>query len=115
MKRCRCDRGMATLFALALLTGLMIVIAATAAMAQWAIARSNVALVADLAAVAAARQGACDAADRTARAHSVELLECSWQGTDVTVRIGTHAVGIEGRVARWLGSGVIGAQARAGY
>jgi len=115
MKRCGCDRGMATLFALALLTGLMIVIAATAAMTQWAIARSNVAMVADLAAVAAARQGACGAAEHTARAHDVELLECSWQGTDVTVRLGTRAVGIEGRVARWLGSGAISGEARAGY
>jgi len=106
------EQGVATVFALALLTGLTVVIGATAAMAQWAIARSQVALVADLAAVAAARQGACTAAESTARAHDVQLLECSWEGTDVTVSIGTHTVG---PAARWLRAEVISAQARAGF
>ena len=106
------EQGIASVFALALLTGLTVVIGATAAMAQWSIARSQVAIVADLAAVAAARQGACAAAELTARAHDVQLVECSWQGTDVTVSIGSPAVG---PAARMLGAETIVAQSRAGF
>jgi secretion/DNA translocation related TadE-like protein len=106
------DTGVATLFALGMLTALSVVVGATAATAQWAITRSQVALVADLAAVAAAGSGACGSAEITARAHHVELLECSWHGTDVTVRVGTQAAGF---AARLLDGRVIAAQARAGY
>jgi len=103
---------MATVLVLALVTGLAVFVTATTATAQWALTRAKTSMVADLAAVAAARQGSCSAAAAAAHAHEAQMLACSWQGGDVTVTIGMPP---PSALSRWAGDGAVQSWARAGF
>lgn len=112
MRGVEAEHGFTTILALAIMTGLAVAIGATAAASQWAMARAQASMVADIAAVAAARQGDCGAAATAAQAHAATLDECTWQGVDVTVMV---QVAAPGGLAAWLGTTEIQARARAGY
>ena len=57
------------------------------AVSAWSMARSEAAMIADLAALAAARSSACSAAEEVARLHHSTLAECAFDGTDVEVAV----------------------------
>jgi len=106
------EDGYATVFALAIITGLVTLIAATTATAHWVGIRAKASMVADLAAVAAARQGSCAAAASIADSYGAHLNGCGWDGIDVTVKV---ALPSPDTLATWSTVDVIEASARAGY
>lgn len=83
----RSDRGLATVFGLAIIFGLVSLLMMMSAAVSWLLAHSHAASVADLAALAAATQGSCAAADRAAQVNGSQLLDCQWEGSDVIVTI----------------------------
>lgn len=108
----RRDDGMVTVLALCSVTGLALVVTATAAAGQWAMERARASMVADLAAVSAARHGSCTAAVSAAEAHGAEVSGCSWDGVDVTVTVTLRTSAL---LATWRASSDVRARARAGY
>ena len=112
MRPCASDEGFATILALAVLTGLVTLIAATTATAHWVATRAKASMVADLAAIAAARQGSCAAAVSTASSYGARVSGCTWDAVDVTVQV---AVPAPASLSGWSDLDVIEATARAGY
>jgi len=112
MRRMKSEDGFATVFALAILTGLVTFIAATTATAHWVGTHAQASMVADLAAVAAARQGSCAAAASIADSYGAQLNRCVWHEIDVTVEV---ALPSPTTLSRWSTADVIKASARAGY
>ena len=112
MRWMKSEDGFVTVLALAILTGLVTLIAATTATAQWAGTRAKASMVADLAAVAAARQGSCAAAASIADSYGAKLNGCAWHGIDVTVDV---ALPSPVMLSTWSAVDVIEASARAGY
>lgn len=110
--RSRDDDGATTILTVALITGLVVLMTAIVATGQLAIARGRSAMVADLAALAAARQASCAAAGQTVHLHGARILECSWSGTDVTVRVSVKAAA---PLLDWSGLAEIDASSRAGF
>lgn len=106
------ESGFATLFALAVVTGLVTLIAATTATAHWAAVRARASMVADLAAVAAARQGSCAAAGAVTSSYGGEVSSCTWNGVDVTIEVALPA---PASLSRWSDIDAVGATARAGF
>lgn len=106
------DDGMATVLALGSVTGLALVVTATAAAGQWAMERARASMVADLAAVSAARHGSCAAAVSAAEAHGAGVSDCSWDGVDVTVTVTLRTSAL---LAAWRSRSDVRARARAGY
>jgi secretion/DNA translocation related TadE-like protein len=112
------DRGVATVWALALLSVIVLGALLAAAVAQQAVARQRVSAAADVVALAAAQVevGRCQAAERMATANDATLVACGLDGDDVVVRVSVPAPPLVRRVFALVGqtpNDVIGA-ARAG-
>lgn len=112
------DSGAATVWALALVTVLMLGALVAGAVAQQAFARQRVATTADVAALAAAQSvsGQCAEAERLAAANGAVLLACAHDGADVVVRVSIPPPLLVKRLFALVGeepSDVVGA-ARAG-
>ena len=112
------DRGAAVVWALALISVLLMVSSLASAVAVQAIARQRVATIADLAALAGAqtRGEPCRAADDAARANDAQLVSCALDGTDVVVTVRRPAPELVTRVIAALGGRAndVDASARAG-
>ena len=114
----RNERGAAIVWALALVSVLLLVgLAAAGVMAQ-AVARQRVATAADIAAVAGAQalDDPCACAERSARANGMELSACTIDGPDIIVDVTTPLPGVVGRLLAFLGRDAppVSATARAG-
>ena len=81
------ERGAASVAAIALVVGAVGIVPVAGAVSEWSIARSEAAMIADLAALAAARSSACSAAQEVARLHHSILAACAFDGTDVEVAV----------------------------
>ena len=81
------ERGAASAAAIALVVGAVGILPVAGAVSEWSIARSEAAMIADLAALAAARSSACSAAQEVARLHHSTLAACAFDGTDVEVAV----------------------------
>lgn len=81
------ERGAASVAAIVLVVGAVAVLPVAGAVSAWSMTRSEAAMIADLAALAAARSGACSAAQEVARVHHSTLAECAFDGTDVEVAV----------------------------
>lgn len=82
--------------------------ATVAQIAKIAAVRARVSAAADLAALAAARAGDCDAAVRTARDNGADVARCDQVGSDVVVVATTDVIVLPGQVV------AVSATARAG-
>ena len=90
MRRDVCsDEGSATVIGLAIIVGLVALLMLTSSAGAWLLAHSQAASAADIAALAAATQGSCMAAQKAAQANRSQLTDCSWRGSDVTVVVTT--------------------------
>ncbi len=100
------DQGAAVVWALALVTMLMLAGLVAAAVAQQAIVRQRVAASADVAALAGAQTlgDPCAAAQRSANANDTELVACAMDGPDVVVRVSRPAPSLVQRLFSLLGS-----------
>ena len=112
------DAGAAVVWALALVTALMLTGLLASAVAQQALVRQRVATSADVAALAGAQSlgDACDEARRLAEANETELVACAIDGSDIVVRVARPAPPLVRRLFAMLGGSppdVIGV-ARAG-
>jgi secretion/DNA translocation related TadE-like protein len=81
------EAGAASVAAIALVVGAVAILPVAGAVSAWSLARSEAAMIADLAALAAARSSACSAAQEVARLHRSTLAECAFDGTDVEVAV----------------------------
>lgn len=106
------DRGSATVLALASIAAVMAVSVSVIVAGHLGLARGEAAMVADLAAVSAARHGNCGAAQRLAESHIARLVRCEFHGTDAIVQVALG--GIRPSVAGFT-LGETRAIARAGY
>ncbi len=100
--------GAAVVWALALVSVLLLVGLASAAATAQVIARQRAATVADIAALAGAQASGdpCAAAEESAQANGMQLAECTVEGMDVVVDVAstppavvTRLLGLLGRVA----------------
>ena len=83
----RKQESCASVAAIVLVVGAVAVLPVAGAVSAWSMARSEAAMIADLAALAAARSSACSAAEEVARLHDSTLAECAFDGTDVEVAV----------------------------
>lgn len=111
------DRGAAAVWSLALTVALVSVALVIAMIGGVAVSRARAATVADLAAVAGARDASCDHARAVVESNGMRLAQCSMDQGDVVVRVMVAPPATAQRVASALGAdlGDIEAQARAGY
>lgn len=79
------DGGIATVLGLAIITSIASLLMVLLHVGAWSMARSHSAMVADIAAVSAARQGSCEAARYAVRIHGLELVDCVWEAGDAIV------------------------------
>lgn len=79
------DGGVATVLALAVISLIAALLMVLVHVGGWSLARSHSAMVADIAAVSAARQGTCEAARYAVHIHRVELVDCHWKDGDAIV------------------------------
>ena len=82
--------GFATVFAITAMTGLAALLVVMLSVGSWLLARSQAAAIADIAALAAATRGSCDAAHQAALINDARVRTCTWQGSDVVVEIETE-------------------------
>lgn len=106
------DRGSATVLALASIAAVMAVSVSVIVAGHLGLVRGKAAMVADLAAVSAARHGDCGTAESVAASYVARLVRCEFHGTDVIVQVALG--GIEPSVAGFI-LGETHASARAGY
>ena len=101
----RDDRGVAVVWALALVSVLMLVGLASSGVAAQAVARQRVAAVADIAALAAAQAlvEPCGRAARVAGDNGLALTQCEPDGVDVVVEVSAPAPAIVVRLLGFLG------------
>ena len=81
------ERGAASVAAITLVVSAIGILPVAGAVSAWSMARSEAAMIADLAALAAAQSSACSAAQHVARLHHSRLAECAFDGTDVEVAV----------------------------
>lgn len=105
------DTGSATILGVLLISALASVVMIFSAAGSWVLTRAHASMVADLAALRAATDGSCAAAQSVAHLHHALVSECQWQGTDVIV---TVVVESPSGLVRPL-AGTIQARARAGF
>ena len=112
----RGDRGAATALAIVLTQIIVIAGVTVIAIGGLLITRVQATGVADLAALAAVDSADCSRADDIARANSMQVRSCEWNGGDVTVVVDAPAPPAIQRVARWWvqRSVMVSAAARAG-
>jgi len=79
------DVGFATVLGVAIVFGLVSLLMVMASAGGWLLARAHAASVADIAALAAASQGSCAAAQEVVRINGSDLRDCTWLGSDVVV------------------------------
>jgi secretion/DNA translocation related TadE-like protein len=111
------DRGAAAVWSLALVVTLVGVAAVIAMLGGVAVSRARAAAVADLAAVAGARQGSCDHARAVVKTNDMRMEACSVVDGDVLVRVAAPTPPAARRIAALLGGDVsdVRADARAGF
>ncbi len=99
------DRGVAIVWALALVSLLLLVGLACAGVAAQAVARQRAATVADLAALAAVQAivDPCAKAASTAAANGMSLTACAQEGTDVVIEVSSAAPETTVRLLALLG------------
>ena len=85
----RSDGGAATVLGVAIIAVMASLLMTLLHVGAWSMARSHSAMVADIAAVSAARDGSCDAAAHAVHIHRVELVDCIWEAGDVVVVVRT--------------------------
>ena len=107
----RSDAGVATVFAITVITGLATVLFVMLNVGSWVLERSRAAAIADIAALAAATSGSCEAAEHVALVNGARVQRCAWQGSDVVVVIETEMRG--GRMM--ISPRSVEAGARAGF
>jgi len=100
------ERGSASILLVAMLTVVVVVAGTVAMVGRVANVRAHVSGAADLAALAAARDGDCGLARRVAEVNHTQLLSCQVDGQDVIVHVSAEV----GSLARI----VLRASARAG-
>ena len=83
------DGGAATVMGLAIIAVMASLLMTLLHVGAWSMARLHSAMVADIAAVSAARQGSCEAAAYAVRIHRVELVDCIWESGDAVVVVRT--------------------------
>lgn len=83
----RSDQGAVSVFSIALIAVALSLLTLGAAVGAWALDRARAGMVADLAALAAARSGSCGSANHVVELHSALLVECSTIGPDVVVEV----------------------------
>ncbi len=79
------EGGSATVLGVAIVLVLVSMLMLLSSAGAWLLAHARASSVADVAALAAARQGSCEAARVATELNQAELQECSLQGTDVVV------------------------------
>jgi secretion/DNA translocation related TadE-like protein len=84
------EEGSATVFGVAIVIGLVSLMMVMSSAGAWLLAHAHAASVADIAALAAATQGSCAAAQQAAHVNGSELKDCAWQGGDVIVVVSTE-------------------------
>ena len=87
--RIHSDEGAATIMGLAIIAVMASLLMTLLHVGAWSMARSHSAMVADIAAVSAARDGSCDAAVHAVQIHHVELVDCIWEAGDAVVVVRT--------------------------
>lgn len=87
--RIHSDEGAATIMGLAIIAVMASLLMTLLHVGAWSMARSHSAMVADIAAVSAARDGSCDAAVHAVQIHRVELVDCIWEAGDAVVVVRT--------------------------
>lgn len=110
------DRGIATIWAAALMQVLLVVALVAMAMGSLVVTRFRVSTVADLAAIAAVQGAGCADARALARVHAMHVSSCEIVGADAVVRVVGRPPGPLVRLTSWLGRDApeISARARAG-
>lgn len=103
------ERGSATVLGVAIVLVLVSMLMLLSSAGAWLLAHARASSVADVAALAAARQGSCEAARVATALNRARLQECSWQGTDVMVVVAMQVT------APALPHAEVQAAARAGY
>jgi len=82
--------GFATVLGVAIVLGLVSLLIVMAAAGGWLLAHAHAASVADIAALAAATQGSCAAAQEVVHINGSDLRACTWHGSDVLVVVSTE-------------------------
>lgn len=110
------DRGIAAVWAAALMQVLLVVAAMAMATGSLVVVRYRVSTVADLAAIAASQGSGCARAEALVRHHGMRMTSCAMTGADAVVEVVAPAPDALVRVTSWLGrpSPELAAQARAG-
>lgn len=85
----RADAGAATVVGLAIIAVMASLLMVLLHVGAWSLARSHAAMVADIAAVSAARQGSCEAARHAIALHRAQLVDCVWEAGDAIVVVRT--------------------------
>lgn len=83
----RGDGGAATVLGLAVIASITTLLMVLLHVGAWSMARAQSAMVADIAALSAARHGSCEAARFAARIHDVELVDCFFEAGDAIVLV----------------------------
>jgi secretion/DNA translocation related TadE-like protein len=105
------EAGFATVFAVTVVTALAALLVMMLSVGSWLLARTQAASVADIAALAAATRGSCEAAHQVALINDARVRSCTWQGSDVVVVIQTQVSGPAAAIAVHQ----VEASARAGF
>lgn len=108
---------MATVWALALVSGLGLLAVVMSGVGSLAVARERAATVADLAAIAAAQSDdGCSSASRVGVANDARVVGCQYDGADAVVTVELDAPSLAVRMAALLGhaSPTVTATSRAG-
>ena len=103
----RSDQGAVSVLSIALIAVALSLLTLSGAVGAWTLDRAHAGMVADLAALAAARSGSCGSAHQVVELHSALLVECSTIGPDVVVEVRFP------RPNRWLPD--VTHRSRAGY
>ena len=99
------ETGAAVVWALALVSVLLLVGLVSAAATAQVIARQRAATVADIAALAGAQASGdpCAAAEESAQANGMQLAECTVEGMDVVVDVASTPPAVVTRLLGFLG------------
>ena len=83
----RSDQGAVSVLSITLIAVALSLLTLGGSVGAWALDRAHAGMVADLAALAAARSGSCGSAHRVVELHSARLVACSATGLDVVVEV----------------------------
>ena len=99
------DRGVAVVWSLALVSGLLVIGLASAGVGALAVARQRAATVADIAALAAAQALAdpCGEATRVAAENQMSITACAADGEDMVVEVSAPPPATAIRLLSFLG------------